>query len=38
LLTPLQDQPLVNWSAVSIGLLAVVVVAITMVLGVAELE
>jgi hypothetical protein len=38
LLTPSQDQPLVNWSAVSIGLLAVEVVVITMVLGVAELE
>jgi hypothetical protein len=38
LLTPSQDQPLVNWSAVSIGLLAVVGVAITMVLVVAELE
>jgi hypothetical protein len=38
LLTPSQDQPLVNWSAVSIGLLAVVVVVITMVLVVAVLE
>ncbi len=38
LLTPSQDQPLVNWSAVSIGLLAVVGVVITMVLEVAVLE
>jgi hypothetical protein len=38
LLTPLQDQPLVNWSAVSIGLLVVVGVVITMVLEVAVLE